>query len=67
VTLRALFFAITMCLLIDELLSAGEVHLDLIITWHFTLHPWVRADLVHGGALLWVESHHLLEKVLEIG
>jgi len=56
-----------MCLLIDELLSAGEVHLDLIITWHFTLHPWVRADLVHGGALLWVESHHLLEKVLEIG
>ena len=66
-TASALFAALAVGLLVDELLAHGEVLLDLIIAGHGALHPGVGADLVDCGALLGVQSHHSLEEILELG
>ena len=66
-TASALFAALAVGLLVDELLAHGEVRFDLLITGHGALHPGVGADLVDCGALLGVQSHHSLEEILELG
>lgn len=63
----ALLVTFTVRLLVNELLAASEVGLNLLVTGHATLHPRVCTDIVNSGSLLRVESHHLLEEVFELG
>lgn len=62
-------FTLVVSLLIHELLSPGEVALDLLIAGHATrfLNPGVLIYLLHRGSMVRLQGHHLLEEVLEFG
>lgn len=66
VALLALGFALVMCLLVDKIFPIGEVSLDLLFRRYSALHPRVGIDLINLWPLGWIQSHHLLEEVLEL-
>ena len=65
-TITALLLAFIVSFLFDQLLADGEVLVNLFCGGDWAIHPWVGKDLLHCGSLGWVESHHLLEEVLEL-
>lgn len=67
VSLVSLFLSLTVSLRIDDFLSSLELDLDFTIRSEFSLHPWVSKNLIEGRSVSWVERHHLLEEILELG
>lgn len=63
----AFLLSLIVRLLVDQCLSLGELNFDLFNGRNWALHPWVLQDLVDGEPLCWVQRHHLLEEVFELG
>ena len=61
VALLALGLAFIVGLSVDKTLPHGEVGLDFFLGRDGALHPGVGVDLLNGGPVGWVKSHHFLK------
>jgi len=65
--LCAFSFPLVVSFCIDSSFTDGEVCFDFVFSGNRSGHPRVGIDLLNSGSLGWVQSHHLLEKVFELG